>query len=176
MAISWWRILQLTHSTLGLWVYLLKEGISRTVTLKCGICRELSLWRMGIAKNVSNFFFVFALQSWSDLLTALLIQGWVSNCSSGSTGKWVKSRVGQLSNSSLSLFKKERLWANRSQRSLKKSSMRDLLANRFKNWAFHTQKFLFFICFWQLSPYFMPKSKLLLLLFAQLLFFKEWRE
>ena len=38
------------------------------------------------------------------------------------------------------------------------------------------KKFIFFICFWQFFPLFMPKKELLPLLFAHSLFFKEQLE
>ena len=83
---------------------------------------------------------------------------------------------------------KEHLWAIRSRRSLKKSDCKQIAldffkkcevsnslviwANRSKQWVICSKKHIF-VCFWQFSPLFMPKSDLLTLLFAQSLFTKE---
>ena len=107
------------------------------------------------------------------------------NCSDCSLKKSVLEQITLIpliksvtvSESLLKLFTKERLWVNRTRHSLKKSNM--IWANHSQKPAIHSKKFIFFIYFWQfslLSPFFMPNSKLLQLLFAQSLFFKERRE
>ena len=79
---------------------------------------------------------------------------WKSNC------KWF---------SHVALYKRV-MWANRSCSSLKKSDVNDSLMIR-ENCSWKTsEKFVFFIWFLQFSPFFRPKSKLLPLLFAHLLF------
>ena len=67
-------------------------------------------------------------------------------------------------------------WANCSCHSLKKSNVSDLFVirvNRLQKQSDLLEKFIFFICYWQFFPFFMPKSESLPSLFAHLLFFKE---
>ena len=71
---------------------------------------------------------------------------------------------------------KERPWANRSRRSLKKIDVSDsrlIWANCSLKMGDSFEKFVFFRWFWQFVPFFMPKSQSLPMLFAHLLFFKE---
>ena len=97
-----------------------------------------------------------------------------------------------MSGSISSLFKKERLWGNRSCRSLQKSNRERIALDFFKKerrqWfacdsseslsktSDSLEKKLFFECFWQFSPFVCQKSESFPLLFAQPLFFNEGRD